>query len=259
VKPDDIRSLLESVAQGQTPVADAMAKLAVLPYQDLGFARVDHHRALRTGFPEVVFGPGKTAEEIARIAHAIFAAGQTAIVTRIESAKAEEALALLRTHHPQTAKSASFEAEPHFLVVGSPMEKRGHGTIAVVSAGTSDRPVAEEAARTAELFGNQVARIRDVGIAGLHRVLAAREAMQACEVVVVVAGMEGALPSVVSGLISRPVIAVPTSVGVGASFGGLAALLAMLNSCAPGVTVVNIDGGFSAGYAASLINLRVRT
>jgi pyridinium-3,5-biscarboxylic acid mononucleotide synthase len=255
VKPDDIRALLESIAMGRTGVQDAMAKLAVLPYEDLGFARVDHHRALRTGFPEVVYGPDKRAEEIAEIAASIFARRQTAIVTRIEEEHAKAVLTHLSAIDPEAANAAAYEPEPHFLVAGSPMEKRGRGAIAVVSAGTSDRRVAEEAARTAELFGNEVVRVRDVGVAGLHRLIAQRPALESAEVIIAVAGMEGALASVVSGLVSRPIIAVPTSVGFGASFGGLAALLAMLNSCAPGVTVVNIDAGFSAGYAASLMNL----
>jgi NCAIR mutase (PurE)-related protein len=253
MRPDDIRGLLEQVRAGETSVADALQRLAVLPFEDLGFARVDHHRALRTGFPEVIFGPGKTAEEIAGIVQSIAETGQTALVTRIEEAKAKAVIALLGASGDRAIR---YEPVPRLLVSGRPPEPRGRGRIAVVSAGTSDRPVAEEAARTAELFGNEVLRIADVGVAGLHRVLAQRATLDAAEVVIVVAGMEGALPSVVAGLISRPVIAVPTSIGVGASFAGLSALLGMLNSCAPGVTVVNIDGGFSAGYAASLINLR---
>lgn len=253
MKPEDVRSLLEHVASGRLQVGDALAQLTTLPFEDLGFARVDHHRALRTGLPEVIFGPGKTAEEIARIIEAIHGRGQVAVATRVDDAKAADVLRLLS---PEVAAVARHEPLPRFIVAGTPLAPRGRGTIAVITAGTSDRWVAEEAARTAELFGNEVARIHDIGVAGLHRLLAHRDRLEAAEVVVVVAGMEGALPSVVKGLISRPLIAVPTSVGVGANFGGLAALLTMLNSCAPGITVVNIDGGFSAGYAASLINAR---
>lgn len=251
MKPDDIRALLERVAKGRASVAEALESLINLPFEDLGFARIDHHRALRTGQPEVIFGPGKSGEEIASIMEAIASRGQTALVTRLERAAAAEVVALLGA---ETALATRYEPIPRFLVTGPPMPARGRGKIVVVSAGTADRPVAEEAARTAEILGNEVVRIADLGVAGLHRVISERATLESAEVVVVVAGMEGALPSVVRGLISRPVIAVPTSVGVGASFGGLAALLAMLNSCAPGITVVNIDNGFSAGYAASLIN-----
>jgi hypothetical protein len=250
MKPDDVKSLLERVAAQETSVADALAQLSTLPFEDLGFARVDHHRALRTGFPEVVFGPGKTPDEIAQICRSIYARGQTALVTRIEEERSKAVL----SYAGDLALHARIDKLSRFLIFGDDMPKRGRGRIAVVSAGTSDRPVAEEAARTAEIFGNEVVRVVDVGVAGLHRLLAQRATLEAAEVVVVVAGMEGALPSVVSGLISRPLIAVPTSIGVGASFGGIAALLSMLNACAPGVMVVNIDNGFSAGFAASLIN-----
>jgi NCAIR mutase (PurE)-related protein len=256
MSPDDIRALLERVRLGEVSIAEALGRLAVLPFEDLGYARVDHHRALRTGFPEVVFGPGKTPEEIAGIVRSITDTGQTALVTRVDEAKARDVLALLGSRVGVPVDAVRYEALPRFLVAGPPIAPRGRGKIAVVSAGTSDRPVAEEAARTAELFGNEVVRVADVGVAGLHRIISQRAVLDAAEVVIVVAGMEGALPSVVAGLISRPVIAVPTSVGIGASFGGMSALLGMLNSCAPGVTVVNIDAGFSAGYAASLMNLR---
>lgn len=253
MKPEDIRGLLERVSTGRASVQDALERLTLLPYEDLGFARVDHHRALRTGVPEVVFGPGKTADEIARIVGSIFTNNQTALVTRIEEPKASDVIARL---HPETARATRYEPESRFLLAGPPLSPRGRGSIGVVSAGTSDRLVAEEAARTAEILGNEVVRVTDVGVAGLHRIISERTLLEAQEIVIVVAGMEGALPSVVSGLISRPVIAVPTSVGVGASFGGIAALLAMLNSCAPGVVVVNIDNGFSAGFAASMMNAR---
>ena len=254
--PKRLRDLLDRVARGETSPEQAVRSLATLPFEDLGFAKIDHHRHLRTGAPEIVYGEGKTAEEIARIVERIHAAGHTGIVTRVDAVKGEAALEAMG---PAVAPHARHEPVPRMLIVGPPMEKVGRGTIAVVAAGTSDRPVAEEAARTAELLGNDVERINDVGVAGLHRVLSVRERLEESEVVVVVAGMEGALPSVVRGLISRPVIAVPTSIGFGASFHGLAALLAMLNSCAPGVTVVNIDNGFGAGYAAALMNRRRET
>jgi NCAIR mutase (PurE)-related protein len=239
------------VASKEASVEAAMRRLETLPFEDLGFAQVDHHRALRTGAPEVVFGPGKSPEKIALIVEAIAARGQTALVTRIEAEEAQRAVALLSDAARVRAK---VESVPRMLLVGEPAPPRGRGVVAVVSAGTGDLPVAEEAARTAEVFGNEVLRLWDVGVAGIHRLLRHRNALEASEVAVVVAGMEGALPSVVAGLISRPVIAVPTSVGYGASFGGIAALLAMLNSCAAGVSVVNIDNGFGAGFAASLIN-----
>lgn len=253
MKPEDVRALLERVQKSETTVSDAYAQLAMLPFEDLGFARIDHHRALRTGHPEVVFGPGKSAEQIAVIARSIHERGQTTLVTRIEEEKARAAVSLVSDALRATSR---IEPLPRLLIFGPDAEPRGRGTIAVVSAGTADRFVAEEAARTAEVLGNEVVRVVDVGVAGLHRLLAQRATLEAAEVVVVVAGMEGALPSVVGGLISRPIIAVPTSVGIGASFGGIAALLSMLNACAPGVVVVNIDGGFSAGYAASAINAR---
>lgn len=251
MRPEDVRALLEHVAQGKTTISEAMKVLETLPFQDIGFATIDHHRALRTGFPEVVYGASKTVEQVARIVETIAERQQTVLVTRIEPEKAERVVHMLS---PSVRHLAVVERVPKLLVVGPALSPRGRGTIAVVSAGTGDEPIAEEAARTAELFGNQVNRIRDVGVAGLHRLLAQRAALEAAEVVIVVAGMEGALPSVVTGLISRPVIGVPTSVGSGTNFGGVSALLSMLNACASGMTVVNIDNGFGAGYAASLIN-----
>ncbi|HEY1490649.1 MAG TPA: nickel pincer cofactor biosynthesis protein LarB [Verrucomicrobiae bacterium] len=219
------------------------------PVADLGFAQVDTHRALRKNFPEVIFGAGKTPEQVVKIAAKLLEHGQQVLATRIT---AEHARALKRkfkssTHH-ETARCVTIEKKP--------LPKRA-GFIAVVCAGTSDLPVSEEAAVTAEIMGNHVERVHDVGVAGLHRMLARLELLQRANVLVVVAGMEGALPSVVAGLVSKPVIAVPTSIGYGASFGGIAALLAMLNSCASGVTVVNIDNGFGAGFAASQINALV--
>ena len=243
--PRDVLSLLEDVRAGRLSPSDAASRLATLPYEDLGFARLDHHRALRRGFPEVVFGERKSPEQIAIIVERITGRAQNALVTRASA----EAAAAVRARVPaaryhQTARVITARvAEPQALP----------GRVAVVCAGTSDIPVAEEAAITAEFHGAQVERIHDVGVAGLHRLLDRTEAIRQAEVVIVVAGMEGALPSVVGGLVEAPVIAVPTSVGYGAAFQGLAALLAMLNSCASGVAVVNVDNGFGAGYLAATI------
>jgi NCAIR mutase (PurE)-related protein len=245
--PDKVRQLLEGVRAGERSVDEALGELADLPYRDLGFAHVDHHRHLRTGFPEVVLGSGKTAPQIAAILGELARGGANLLCTRVDAQKAEEVL--------RQVPGARYEAAAQAIVVEQkPIEETGRGTILVVSAGTSDLPVAEEAVLTARLGGNRVERVHDVGVAGLHRLLPRRSELDAAEVIIVVAGMEGALPSVVKGMVSRPVIAVPTSVGYGASFNGLAALLAMLNSCASGVVVVNIDNGFGAGYAASLFN-----
>jgi NCAIR mutase (PurE)-related protein len=243
--PNELKKLLKSVQAGDTTPDEAARRLATLPYEDLGFAKVDHHRALRRGFPEAVFGQGKTPEQIAAIVERITARGQNALVTRT-TPDAHRALA---EQHPdalfhETARCVTVEKTPP-----PPLP----GRIAVVCAGTSDVPVAEEAAVTAAFHGAAVERIYDVGVAGLHRLLDRAGAIRDAQVVIVVAGMEGALPSVVGGLVDAPVIAVPTSVGYGASFQGLAALLAMLNSCATGVAVVNIDNGFGAAYLASVI------
>jgi hypothetical protein len=248
MSPQLLRALLEAVARGERPVDEALTELADLPFRDLGFARVDHHRHLRRGLPEVVLGEGKTAAQIAAIMTELLrGGGGPVLATRVDEAKALAVLAAV--------PGARHEAVARCLVAGErPFEDRGRGPVVVVCAGTSDIPVAEEAALTASLFGSRVDRIHDVGVAGLHRLLAVRERLEAAAVIVVVAGMEGALPSVVSGLVGRPVIAVPTSVGYGASFGGVAALLAMLNACSSGITVVNIDNGFGAGFAAALIN-----
>jgi NCAIR mutase (PurE)-related protein len=242
-----IEALLQDVARGQVSVEEATRALRDLPFKDLGFANVDHHRALRVGIPEVVLGSGKTLEQIAAIAQEIQRNGQNALITRVDAAvgKALEA-SVAGMRYDAVSRTAQ-------LVV-HPIAKLGRGPIAVVTGGTSDIPVAEEAAVTAALFGNEVLRLFDVGVAGVHRLLARRDVLDAASVVIVVAGMEGALASVVGGLVDKPVIAVPTSIGYGASFGGLAALLSMLNSCASGVTVVNIDNGFGAAYAATLIN-----
>jgi NCAIR mutase (PurE)-related protein len=238
--------LLDQFRAGKIPRGRVLSAFQAAPVADLIFAQVDTHRALRKNFPEVIFGAGKTTEQVVKIATKLFKLNQPVLVTRIntEHARALEKKFKQAMHHP-IARCVTIEKRP--------LPKRD-GFIAVVCAGTSDLPVAEEAAVTAEIMGNRVERIHDVGVAGLHRMLARMEMLQSANVIVAVAGMEGALPSVLAGLVSKPVIAVPTSVGYGASFGGIAALLAMLNSCASGVTVVNIDNGFGAGYAASQIN-----
>lgn len=247
VNRDAIAALLESVAAGQTTVEQATASLRDLPFKDLGYANVDHHRALRVGIPEVVLGSGKTFEQIAGIVAELARAEQNALVTRIDASVGQRlALQVPGLVYDATSRTAQ--------LVSQPIVARGAGPIAVVTAGTSDIPVAEEAAVTATLFGNDVQRLFDVGVAGVHRLLARKDVLDAASVVIVVAGMEGALASVVGGLVAKPVIAVPTSVGYGASFGGVAALLSMLNSCASNVTVVNIDNGFGAAYAATLMN-----
>lgn len=245
-----LRALLDDVRSGAlTPEAAQDRLLQYLrqaPFEDLGFARVDHHRSLRQGFPEVVFGPGKTPEQIAAISERIVAAGHNLLVTRTTP----------ETHAAVAARvpSASFHEQARTITNRTVNMPPGRGTVLVAAAGTSDLPVAEEAAISAEIMGNSVDRLYDVGVAGLHRLLAAHDRLLAAHVLIVVAGMEGALPSVVGGLVDAPVIAVPTSVGYGASFGGLTALLAMLNSCANGVSVVNIDNGFGAAAMASAIN-----
>jgi NCAIR mutase (PurE)-related protein len=238
--------LLDDFRAGKIPRDKVLAAFQAAPVADLGFAQVDIHRALRKNFPEVIFGAGKTTEQIVKIAGKLTSLNQPVLVTRIseDAARALKRKFKLAVHHP-LARCVTIERKP--------LPKRA-GFIAVVCAGTSDLPVAEEASVTAEIMGNRVERVHDVGVAGLHRMLARMELLQSANVIVAVAGMEGALPSVLAGLVSKPVIAVPTSVGYGASFGGIAALLAMLNSCASGVTVVNIDNGFGAGYAASQIN-----
>lgn len=238
--------LLEKFRAGGVSRDEVLRAFQAAPIVDLGFAKLDTHRALRRGCPEVVFGPGKTPVQLVKIAIALFQQHKRVLVTR---ASAEQMRALKRKF-----KRAVYHEQARCITIESqPLPKRA-GTIAVVSAGTGDLPVAEEAAVTAEFMGNTVERVHDVGVAGLHRLLGHLEIIQRANVIIVVAGMEGALPSVVSGLIDKPVIAVPTSVGYGASFGGVAALLAMLNSCSGGVTVVNINNGFGAAYAASLIN-----
>ena len=245
-----LQDLLDQVAAGTLVPAEAKERLIdalrAQPYEDLGFARVDHHRSVRQGFPEVILGLGKTPAQIAAIAAEIVGRGSTLLVTRAS----EAAYDAVRAKVP----AVNYFADAGLITLRQQDITPGKGTIVVAAAGTSDLPVAEEAARTAELMGNEVTRMYDVGVAGLHRLLGERERLNAARVIIVVAGMEGALPSVVAGLVSAPVIAVPTSIGYGASFGGIAALLGMLNSCASGVSVVNIDNGFGAASIASLIN-----
>lgn len=244
--PDALRKLLLDVARRKTPVGAAMERLRHLPFEEIGHSTVDRHRSLRQGFPEVIFCEGKTRGEIAEIASRIRAAGENVLATRAS----EEVYRGLREGFPD----AVYHRRARAVTIGRRKRRRAAGFVAVVSAGTSDGPVAEEAAVTAEAMGNTVRRFYDVGVAGLHRLISRLPELSRARVIVVVAGMEGALPSVVGGLVGRPVIAVPTSIGYGASLGGVAALLGMLNSCAAGVTVVNIDNGFGAGYAAALIN-----
>ena len=247
--PAELRVLLDRVSEGQLSVSDAQTRLLDQlrnqPFEDLGFARVDHHRPIRQGIPEVILGLGKTPEQIAVIAGRIVERGDALLITRADEAVWEH----LRTRIPD----AHYHAVARAITLARDMPP-GKGVVAIVSAGTSDLPVAEEAAVTAELMGNKVDRLCDVGVAGIHRVLSERNRLTAARAIVVVAGMEGALPSVVAGMVDVPVIAVPTSIGYGASFGGIAALLGMLNSCANGVAVVNIDNGYGAGCIASMIN-----
>ena len=246
----ELQLLLQQLSRGEIDAAAAhvrlMEALRARPFEDLGFARVDHHRSIRQGFPEVVLGLGKTPAQIAAIASEIVRRGSTLLVTRANPAAFDAVQAAV--------PKAMYYADAALIVLTQQDVAPGRGTVVVAAAGTSDLPVAEEAARTAEVMGNTVERLYDVGVAGLHRLLGERARLQAARVIIVVAGMEGALPSVVAGLVSVPVIAVPTSVGYGASFGGIAALLGMLNSCAMGVSVVNIDNGFGAAAAASAIN-----
>jgi NCAIR mutase (PurE)-related protein len=246
VNRERIKQLLEDARDGRISIDEATEQFAHLPYEDLEYARVDHHRALRHGFPEVILGQGKTVEQIAGIAERILAYHANLLVSRTT----EEVFNRIR----ELAPDAEFHRAARMISVLRDRTERGEGVIAIISAGTSDIPVAEEAAVTATAMGNRVARIFDVGVAGIHRLFGARDEFESARVIIVVAGMEGALPSVVGGLVSVPVIAVPTSIGYGASFNGLAALLGMLNSCASNVAVVNIDNGFGAGYVASLIN-----
>ncbi len=240
-----LKALLEQVKGGEVAVDDALQSLRTLPFEDLGFSKIDHHRQLRTGFPEVIFCQGKTVEHVQQISNRILAAGHPLLATRATSDMYEAVKEIQpEARYNELGRTISVAQSEGENIPG----------ILVVSAGTSDLPVAEEAVETAAMMGNQPERLYDVGVAGLHRLIGNHEKLLTARVIIVVAGMEGALPSVVGGLVNCPVIAVPTSIGYGASFGGLAALLGMLNSCASGVTVVNIDNGFGAGYSASLIN-----
>lgn len=240
-----LKELLEAYKAGRVELEAVMERLKTLREEDLGFAKVDHHRVLRNGFPEVIFGQGKTKEQVAAIASRLAAAGSTVLVTRTNREVYQEVSAIL--------PAAEFNELARTIVVSAGEIPPTGGKVAVLSAGTADLPVAEEAAVTAAVMGNEVERIYDVGVAGIHRLLGRVELVRRADVVIVVAGMEGALASVVAGLVDRPVIAVPTSIGYGASFGGLAALLTMLNSCAAGIGVVNIDNGFGAAALATTI------
>jgi NCAIR mutase (PurE)-related protein len=248
VDVDTLRTLLEQVAAGQTDVAEAVASLRDLPFGSLDGAHVDHHRALRCGFPEVVFCQGKSPRQVRSIGKELLEHGEVVLATRADAAHFQ-ALA-------QIASDARYFEQARLIVVDRRQTRPSEGHIVVATGGTADIPVAEEAAITAEVMGNRVTRLFDVGVAGVHRLLAHQETLHSARAIVAVAGMEGALPSLVAGLVACPVIAVPTSVGYGTSFGGVAALLTMLNSCAGGISVVNIDNGFGAGYAAALINRR---
>ena len=244
---EELEKLLERLQQRKVTIAQALQRLRDLPFEDLGFAKIDHHRALRQGFPEVVMGQGKQAKDIAAIVRVMQRRKSSILITRLDDRKMDQLKRYrLDLKLYPIAQAASWTAKP--------IRPTGKGTILVLSAGTSDIPVAEEAALTATMMGNKVERLFDVGVAGIHRLFGNRTKLDGAAVLIVVAGMEGALPSVVAGLVAKPVIAVPTSIGYGASFHGLSALLGMLNSCAAGVTVVNIDNGFGAGFAASLIN-----
>jgi NCAIR mutase (PurE)-related protein len=242
-----IYRILQQVEAGELSAKDAVTQLKMQPFEDLGFAKIDTHRGLRQGIPEVIYGAGKTPDQIVRILTAMREKGQnTVLITRLDAAAA----AYVRERHPGLA----YHPDGRIGILGELPKPDGAGTIVVATGGTSDQPVAEEAALTAEALGNRVIRLYDVGVAGLHRLLAHLETIMSARVIIAIAGMEGALASVIGGLADCPVIGVPTSVGYGTSLGGLSALLSMLNSCASGVSVVNIDNGFGAGYLASMIN-----
>ena len=247
VDQQKIKELLAKVKTGEVSVEEAVGRLRDLPFEDIDVACIDHHRSIRRGASEVIFGEGKEVEDILSIMDRMAAQEENILITRLSPEKAET----IKDKHP---KADYYTRSRTLTLIQHPPATRGKGTILVISAGTSDIPVAEEAAVTSWFMGNDVDTLYDLGVSGLHRLLAHREKLLSASVIIVVAGMEGALPSVVGGLVDKPVIAVPSSVGYGASFQGIAALLGMLNSCASGVTVVNIDNGFGAGYAASLIN-----
>jgi NCAIR mutase (PurE)-related protein len=241
-----IAKLLRRVRQGRLGVDEALDRLRDMPYENVGFARIDHHRPLRQGLPEVIFGRGKTPDQVEELVRRMLRHGHNVLVTRADPTMFN------RVH--KLDRRAKFHPRSGAIAIRTERKIRGRGLVLVVTAGTTDIPVAEEALVTAEVMGNRVESLYDVGVAGLHRLLGESKALKRARVVIVAAGMEGALPSVVGGLVAAPVIAVPTSVGYGASFRGLAALLGMMNSCAPNVAVVNIDNGFGAGYLASVIN-----
>lgn len=249
MNPGELHKLLCAIRSGELSVADGLDRLTTLPFEDVGDALVDHHRGLRQGAPEVVFGEGKTSDQILRIAEGLLNGGSNLLATRLDACKAS---ALMKVF-----PDADYDPLGRTLtIVRHPPQSTGLGTVLVVCAGTSDLPVAREAATTARMFGNAVEELADVGVAGLHRLLAHLDRLRSASVIIAVAGMEGALPSVIGGLVAAPVIAVPTSVGYGAALGGVAALLGMLNSCAGGITVVNIDNGYGAACAANRINRR---
>ncbi|MBN1691231.1 MAG: nickel pincer cofactor biosynthesis protein LarB [Dehalococcoidia bacterium] len=241
-----VTGLLKKVRSGELSVQDAVSQLSVLPYEDMMHAKLDHHRSLRTGFPEVVFGPGKTREQLVSIANSLAAHSGRVLITRVDG----DAFRAVKKSLPD----ARYNAAARAVIIDSRVKKAGKPGITIVTGGTADIPVAEEAAVTAEMMGNKVERIFDVGVAGIHRLFDHMEQIRSASVIIAVAGMDGVLPAVLGGLVTCPVIAVPTSVGYGACFKGIAPLLTMLNSCAPGIAVVNIDGGFNAGYLAGLIN-----
>lgn len=243
----DLKKILQSIKKGTLSIDEALETLKTLPFEDIGFATVDHHRSIRKGFPEVIWGEGKSAVQMIGIIQNMIPKKYPILATRVDSSKARK----IKTKFP---KAKYYPTSRILTIINGKVELKGRGVILVVSAGTSDIPVAEEALITAKIMGNRVEQMYDVGVAGIHRLMNQKEKIRAASVIIVVAGMEGALPSVVGGLVACPVIAVPTSMGYGASFGGIAALLGMLNSCSAGVSVVNIDNGFGAGYIASLIN-----
>lgn len=250
MNPQNLKKLLADVSNGNLSVEEASKRLSRLPFEDIGYAHIDHHRSLRKGFPEVIFGEGKTADQIIGILKKMIDQETVVLVTRVDTKKADQITQNIInniTYHPDARMIVCRREKP---------VQNGRGKILIISAGTSDIPVAREAFLTAESMGNDVETVFDVGVAGIHRLLDHNSQIKAAHVLIVVAGMEGALPSVVAGMVSRPVIAVPTSVGYGVSFGGLTALFAMLNSCSSNVAVVNIDNGFGAGYMASIINHR---
>ncbi len=244
--PEDIQNLLQGVKDGTSSVVEAMAKLRDLPFEDIGFAKIDHHRELRTGYPEVIFCAGKTSTQVVKIFEVMAARGNNILATRA----GPDVFTLVHERFPET----TYNEVARTVALKQKANEATSSYIAVVTAGTADIPVAEEAAVTAEIFGNRVERIFDVGVAGIHRLFKNLDVIRGGKVIVAVAGMEGALPSVLGGLVDKPIIAVPTSVGYGANFQGLSSLLTMLNSCSAGVSVVNIDNGFGAGYIASMIN-----